>query len=90
VTTTGTVTASSKSRRGCEIKYRLIAMDGKTYEGQASLSPVHKRHEGESIGLLYKPLEPAMNLLVVAFMFYSFASLERDAKRGEGKIREKS
>lgn len=81
----GKVTAVKRSRRGSDIQYRFLALDGKVYEGEACLSPVRSKHEGETIVVLYRPLEPASNLPLAGFMFYSFASMGCDARNVEGK-----
>jgi len=76
----GTVTALNKTRRGYAIRYEFRALDGKGYEGEADLSPVHKTLEGERTAVLYNPLDPILNLPVNGFMFYSFTSWEREAE----------
>ena len=70
----GTVTELTKGRRGGRgIKYQFVAFDGKQYRGECGWGA--KRTEvGSELLLLYKALDPAVNVPLEGFLFYSFQS----------------
>ena len=68
----GTVTELRTGSRGRpNIKYEFVAMDGKQYRGQSDWG-AHRVQVGSEVPVLYKPLDPAVNLPLPRFLFFSF------------------
>lgn len=67
-----TVTELKTGKRGRpNIKYEFVAFDGKQYRGQSDWG-AQRVHVGAEVPVLYKPLDPAVNLPLVRFLFFSF------------------
>jgi len=67
-----TVTELRTGSRGrSNIKYEFVAMDGKQYRGQSDWG-AHRVQVGSEVPVLYKPLDPAVNLPLPRFLFFSF------------------
>ncbi len=67
-----TVTELKRGRRGRRsIRYQFVAFDGKQYRGESDWG-AQKVQVGSEVLVLYKPLDPAVNLPLPRFLFYSF------------------
>jgi len=70
----GTVTELTKGRRGGRgIKYQFVAFDGKQYRGESGWG-AKGMEVGSELLVLHKTLEPAVNVPLGGFIFYSFQS----------------
>ena len=58
-------------RGGRNIEYRFVALDGVQYEGESDWG-ARSVGVGNNLLVLYKSLDPAVNLPVTRFLFYSF------------------
>jgi hypothetical protein len=69
-----TVTELKKGRRGSRsISYEFVAFDGKQYQGDSDWG-AQKVQVGNEVPVLYRTLDPAVNLPLPRFLFYSFPS----------------
>ncbi len=68
---TGTITYHRPSRRGAEIHYRFNAFSGREYDGK-SLWSVRGMSAGGKVIVVYKALDPSVNLPLRGFLFYTF------------------
>jgi len=72
VVASGTVTEVKTGRRGGRnIEYRFVALDGVQYEGESDWG-ARSVGVGNNLLVLYKSLDPAVNLPLTRFLFYSF------------------
>jgi hypothetical protein len=72
VVASGTVTEVKTGRRGGRnIEYHFVAFNGGQYEGESDWG-ARSIGVGSSLLVLYKSLDPAVNLPVTRFLFYSF------------------
>jgi hypothetical protein len=68
----GTVTDVKRGRRwGRNIQYRFVAFNGAQYEGESDWG-ARSIGVGNGLLVLYKSLDPAVNLPLTRFLFYSF------------------
>ena len=72
VVVVGTVTEvnSDGRRAGRTIKYRFVAVAGVQYAGESNW--FGNIGAGSDVTVLYKPLDPSVNLPLKQFVFYSF------------------
>jgi len=68
-----TVISHRRRRRATVLTYRFIALDGKSYEGETSVSSQQKTLP-EALTVLYNPLDPATSEPENGFIFYRFKS----------------
>jgi hypothetical protein len=67
-----TVTELRTGSRGRpNLKYEFVAIDGKQYRGQSDWG-AQRVQVGSEVPVLYKPLDPAVNLPLPRFLFFSF------------------
>jgi hypothetical protein len=71
---TGTVSEVNRGGRrgGRTIKYGFVAADGVQYAGESNW--FGNIGAGSDVTVLYKPLDPTINLPLKQFLFYSFGS----------------
>ncbi len=59
-------------RRGTEVKYHFVALDGRTYEQTANVFGRREFKPKDAIPILYNPLMPTKNKPLSGFIFYRF------------------
>ncbi len=59
-------------RRGTEVKYHFVALDGLTYERISNVFGHRKFKPKDAIPILYNPLMPTNNKPLAGFILYRF------------------
>ena len=59
-------------RRGAEVKYHFVALDGRTYEQTSNVFGHREFKPKDAIPILYNPLMPTNNKPLAGFIFYRF------------------
>lgn len=65
-----------QSGRGASVRYRFVALDGRTYEQKSQIFGRRRFEKGKQIPVLYNPLMPTVSKPLVGFTFYRFKATE--------------